>query len=199
MRTRFAFEGVAARRQRWLVAMALVASTLAGCSKPQAKPQLEPEPLRVPPVPERVVAPVVLETADVAPEPEPPPETTVPTRRAPPRPRARAEAAKPEPPAAEAPPDTTPAVAATPAPLIRKPQAADPNEATRKIRDLIDRAGRDLTRINYAVLKGETRQQYDQAKRFMEQAEEALRSKNFDIASYLADKAQTMARELVGQ
>lgn len=174
-------------------------ATLAGCSKPQAKPQLEPEPLRVPPVPERVVSPVVLQTADAEPAPEPPPETTPETRRTTPRPRARTETAKPEPPAADAAADTPPAVAATPAPLIRKPQAADANESARKIRDLIDRAGRDLTRINYAVLKGETRQQYDQAKRFMEQAEEALRSKNFDIALYLADKAQTMARVLVGQ
>lgn len=199
MRTRLAFEGSVARVQRSLAVLVLVVSTLTGCSKPQVKPQLEPEPLRVPSVPERVVAPVVLETADVAPEPEPPPETTAPTRRATPRPRARTETAKPEPPASDVATDAAPAVAATPAPLIRKPQAADPNESTRKIRDLIDRAGRDLTRINYAVLKGETRQQYDQAKRFMEQAEEALRSKNFDIASYLADKAQTMARELVGQ
>jgi hypothetical protein len=199
MRSRFAFEGLAARGRRSLVVLVLVVWTLTGCSKPQAKPQLEPEPLRVPSVPERVVAPVVLETADSAPEPEPPPETTMPTRRATPRPRARTETAKPEPPASDTAPDAAPAVAAAPAPLIRKPQAADPNESTRKIRDLIDRAGRDLARINYAVLKGETRQQYDQAKRFMEQAEEALRSKNFDIASYLADKAQTMARELVGQ
>lgn len=183
----------------WLVACAASLVLLVGCAKPQAKPQLEPEPLRVPSVPERVVAPVLVETAEVEPEPEPPPETTAPARRTPSRPRARTEAAKPEPPASEVAAEAPPAVAATPAPLIRKPQAADPNESARKVRDLLDRAGRDLSRINYAVLKGETRQQYDQAKRFMEQAEVALRSKNFDIASYLADKAQTMARELVGQ
>lgn len=185
--------------RRTVGALCIGAITLIGCSKPQAKPQLEPEPLRVPPVPERVVSPVVLETAEAAPAPEPPPETTTPVRRPAPRPRTRNDASKPEPPAADAVPEAPPAAVAAPAPLIRKPQAADPNESARKIRELIDRAGRDLTRINYAVLKGETRQQYDQAKRFMEQAEEALRGKNFDIASYLADKAQTMARELVGQ
>ena len=82
---------------------------------------------------------------------------------------------------------------------LRKPQTADTDEAVRRIRGMLERATRDLGRVNYGTLKGEIRAQYESVKRFIEQAEEALRSKNLDIASFLADKAQTLAHELFGQ
>ena len=61
------------------------------------------------------------------------------------------------------------------------------------------RAQRDLQRVNYAALDADGRAQYDTARRFMEQAEEALKGGNLAFAGKLADKAATMGAVLVGR
>jgi hypothetical protein len=182
-----------------LIALCSLAALVAGsaaCAKPQAKTSPTLVVLDVPPAPERVIPTAPAAAAEPEPEPEPEPEVTAPARRTATRqPRTRPDQPKvdvPTPPPA----DAAPTPAATSGPLLRKPQSADTDEAVRRIRAMLDRAARDLSRVNYTALKPDTRAQYDTAKRFIEQAEEALRSKNYDIASYLADKAQTLAREL---
>jgi hypothetical protein len=65
------------------------------------------------------------------------------------------------------------------------------------IRDLLGRAARDLSRVNAASLNGDGRAQYDQASRFIQQAEDALKSRNVVFAGKLADKAAAMAAVLV--
>ena len=60
-----------------------------------------------------------------------------------------------------------------------------------------DRATRNLQRVNYASLNADGRAQYDTARRFMHQADEALKTSNLVFAGKLADKAATMAAVLV--
>jgi hypothetical protein len=62
---------------------------------------------------------------------------------------------------------------------------------------LLGRATRDLSRVNAASLNADGRSQYETAKRFIQQAEEALKARNIVFASKLADKAATMAAVLV--
>ena len=58
-------------------------------------------------------------------------------------------------------------------------------------------AARDLGRVNYQALDADGRAQYDTARRFMQQADEALKGRNVMFAGKLADKAATMAAVLV--
>jgi hypothetical protein len=55
-----------------------------------------------------------------------------------------------------------------------------------------------LSRVDYRKLTAEGRAQYDQSKRFSEQAESALRDRNLPFAATLADKAATLATQLGG-
>ena len=55
------------------------------------------------------------------------------------------------------------------------------------------RRPRDLERVVYQSLDADGRAQYDTARRFMQQADEALKARNVVFAGKLADKAATMA------
>ena len=167
----------------------------AGCAKAQASAPAGP-PLDVPEPPARVLAPVEEPVTASAPAPEaPPPAPVATTPRTPPRPPARrAEPEKPETPA--------PAAATAPAPPADPPRElrpASPNgdaAAERDARDKLARASRDLSRVDYGKLNADTRAQYEQSKRFMEQAQQALKDRNFVFASTLADKAAALAAGL---
>jgi hypothetical protein len=65
------------------------------------------------------------------------------------------------------------------------------------IRALMDRAARDLQRVNAAALNQDGRTQFETARRFLQQAEDALKARNIVFAGRLADKAATMAAILV--
>ena len=69
----------------------------------------------------------------------------------------------------------------------------------RKVRDVMARASRDLMRIDYRGLSAQGREQYDQAKQFSEDAEQALKDRNFVYALTLADKSATLATQLQGR
>ena len=56
----------------------------------------------------------------------------------------------------------------------------------------------ELNRIDYRVLNTDARSQYDTAKRFVQQAEDAIRMKNLPFAKNLADKAAALAAQLGG-
>jgi hypothetical protein len=53
--------------------------------------------------------------------------------------------------------------------------------------------------VDYSKLSTDGRSQYEQSKRFIQQAEQALKDQNFVFAQTLADKAATLAAELLGR
>jgi hypothetical protein len=169
---------------------------VSACAKAQAETVPNGPPLAVPAPPPRVLAPVQ-QIVEAAPPPalEPAEAPRTPPRQTPP-PERRAET----PPPAAAPP---PAPAATPAPgevrEVRAMPAASAAAEDRKVRELLGQASRILlNQVEYRKLSAEGQSQYNQSKRFAEQAEEALKVKNFVYAMTLADKAVTLARELAG-
>src|SRR5918993_344413 len=131
----------------------------AGCVTTRAQaPGPKMPALDVPPVPPRVIEPIVT---------EPPPVAAV------------------APPTAAVPP-------------LRTAKIGDGVQAERQIRDIIGRANGLLGRVDYRKLSPERRKAYDQAKQFIDGAEHAIRDAKFEYALELADKAETMAKELQG-
>jgi hypothetical protein len=184
-----------------LLLFCLATVLASGCARAKAK-TVPDAPLDVPAPPPRDV-----ETTETEP---PPPATLVPEparntparpRPVPPREQQRAEPARPEPPKPDAPPAAEPPKTeepARPTPLQTMPPAAEV-EAERLIRAALARANSDLGRVDYRLLKKDARTQYDTAKRFVNQADEALRTKNLVFAKNLADKAATLAAQLAGR
>ena len=70
---------------------------------------------------------------------------------------------------------------------------ADKAQTEAAIRALLGRAARDLARANPASLTSDQRAQFDTARRFLQQAEEALKVRNLVYAGKLADKAATLS------
>lgn len=166
-----------------------------GCVRPRPPVIEAPAPLEVPVVPPRVIASLPEEPEEVAPsEPQPQPATR------PARPRTR-PAAQSEPPREAVPPapESTEPPKTEPQTVLRTPDTVDDSEAARRVRDSLGRARGQLGRVNAAGLGRDARAQYDTAMRFIDQAEGALKARNYMFASYLADKAETLARGLVGR
>ena len=171
--------------------------SLAACST-RARAQTLPDgpPLAVPVAPEHSI---VIEQVAEAPPPEPEPEV-VPVQQPPPRtitrtPISGKPAPKPENTPAAAPPAVTPQPPPEP-PVIRAQPAASAGD-DRKVQDLVKKAADDLTHVDYKKLSKEGQSQYDQSKRFSEQAQQALKERNVPYALTLAEKAATLAAELV--
>ena len=170
----------------------LTAATVVACAaKAQVRTEVELPLLEPPPPPPRVVA------AYAEPEPlavTPPVEAATPAK--PPARPARAEqrpepiAAPPEPVEAAARPASAPSLTLTPTP-------GSEAQTVSAIRDLMGRAARDLSRVNTSALNADGRSQFETARRFLQQAEEALKVPNVVFAGRLADKAATMAAILV--
>jgi outer membrane biosynthesis protein TonB len=177
--------------------LVLLATSAAACAKLQARTEPEMPTLSPPPPPPRVVERYVEELPAVAEAPpaEYPAPITTATRAAPkpPAPRAVEPTPKPEPPPVE---PERPAAAPPPS-LTLKPAPGAESPSQESVRTLLNRAAKDLSRVNYGTLKQDGKTQYDTAKRFMQQAEEALRGGNLIFAGTLADKAATMASVLV--
>jgi hypothetical protein len=181
-----------------LALSALVALSSA-CAATRAQTQEPRPPLDVPPVPPRVVEAVLPPQT-----PQLEPVTELPTTPAPqpvrprPAPREQVREPKPETKAAEPSPDASTAAAQPPpaVPPLRTPRYADGAQAERQIRDTIGRANGLLARVDYRKLSADRRKAYDQAKQFIEGAEAAIRESKFEYALELADKAETLAKEL---
>ena len=174
----------------------------AGCARSRPSTAPMPVALNVPPPPPRVIS--------TPPEPVAPTEATTQERATPVRParntrpaartdggRNGGDAARTES-AAEA---TAPTAVLEPAPvptgpLLRTPQTMDETEAERRTRDVLDRASTLLGGVKPEGLATQARQQHDTARRFVAQAEQALLERNYVLASYLADKAETLAKGL---
>ena len=186
----------------FLVLSLVLAAACASTSASSAKR----EPLAVPPPPPRVLAP----TTEIAEQPIAPVEEPVPPlpRVARPPRESRSEAkptggttetsgAGPTTPAGT-PAAPAPATGSTApgAPELRTVQTPDDGKGTRQVRETIDRAQATLGRVDYGRLPKASQLQYDMAKRFIEQAEEALKTRNYTAAQLMAEKADTIAREL---
>jgi hypothetical protein len=183
-------------------AWALLAAGVTGCSVLHARSRSAGPPLDMPPPPARVV-PIESQpigsatTVDDVPSrgglPESPEASPAP-------PPVRVDR-QPSPPARpEAPADSGAATAPAPAPPPPVLQTtANPTEAEQRTRTAIDKAKRDLGQIDLKRLNSEAQSQYRIAKRFVEQAEEALRARNAVFAEQLADKAATLAAALQKQ
>jgi outer membrane biosynthesis protein TonB len=176
-------------------AVALLMLAASGCARAHAKaiPDIPDAPLDVPAAPPRDVAPVDVEPpAPPEPAPEPPRVAPPPRPRpAPPREPPKAEP-KPEP-AAEPPKPEEPARTS---PTLQTAPTTAETELERTVRATITRASSELNRIDYRALNADARTQYDTAKRFIRQAEDAVRAKNMLFAKNLADKAATISAQL---
>lgn len=175
----------------------LVAGLASGCIRAHARATPDPPPLDVPLPPPRLV-----EAAETTP-PEPltlpaePARSTLPRPRTPPAPAQQTESSKPpEPPKApEEPKEVKPPAATT----LRTTPTQQEGELERRTRGLLLEATSNLNRIDYGRLNTDAKGQYDSAKGFVRQAEDALRTQNLIFASYLADKAATLAAQLRGK
>lgn len=187
--------------RRFLV-LSIVLLLAGGCIRPRPNTRPQPAALDVPPPPARVIVPVEPdeEPADETPATQPEEKERRPTR---PRPSTRVERPetakptdlKPEPPAAEAP--RPPAATGTPLPSLQPVLPASPGEMEKRVRDQLAQASRDLQRIDYRVLSADGKSQYDTAKRFIEQAGQALTEKNLVFAARLAEKAVGLSTNLL--
>jgi hypothetical protein len=160
-------------------------------------------PLDVPDVPPRVIAlpPEPVETVASEGESDVP---TAPRTRPRPRPADRADRREDPPKPAEPAPtaegsSSSTAEPSTGPPLLRTPATADDGEAERRIKQALGRATRDLSRVNVPTLNGDSKSQYDQARRFMNQAQTALSQQNYTLAASQAEKAEKIARELIAR
>ena len=177
---------------------------VSSCTHAQAKATPDAPPLNMPEPPPREVEIVDAEV------PAPVPLVEEPARHAPTRPRpapTRAESPRQEPPKPE-PPKPEPVLIEPAKPIEEPPKplttlqttpTGAEGEVERGIRGVLTRATNDLKRIDYRALNPEARTQYDTAKRFVNQAEDALRAKNLMFAKSLADKAAALAAQLGGK
>ena len=186
-----------------LVVCALVASSFAaaGCSRLSARSVPPPPALDVPAPPPRVV-----EASDTEP---PVPGTLVEA------PSSTRPSSRPQPPRAEAPkPAEPPKIEPVPAPVtetVPPPEPARPattlatappeREAAleSEIKSKLQRALRDLNRVDYGRLNKSAQAEYDRAKRFATQSDEALQAKKLVYARQLADNAANIAAQLANR
>ena len=168
------------------------------CHRAHAKALPESPPLEVPAVPPREVEPIEVETPQPVPLPEEPARTPPPRLRpAVPAPRPeqpRTETPKPEQPPVEAPKPEEPAK--PPAPLLQTTPPNSEENLERGIRATLLRAQTDLNRVDAARLTADARVQYDTAKSFIRQADQAIRTKNLLFAKSVAEKAAVLAAQL---
>src|ERR1700730_6227199 len=113
----------------------------------------------------------------------------------------RTDVPKPEPAKPDIPPVEAKPVEEPPRPpttLQTTPPTAE-GEVERLIRMSIAKANADLNRVDYRALNNDARNQYDTAKRFIRQADDAMRAKNLVFAKSVADKAAALAAQLAGR
>lgn len=155
--------------------------------------------MNVPPPPPRVIEPT--------PEPPPEPVNDLPSTP-PPNPGASRAARPPAPkpevkaePPAEVVPKADPPKPADPKAdaQLRTPQTADTDGAAKNVHASVERANIMLNGVDYGRLSNERKKAYNDAKRFIRQAEDALKRGNYLFAQGVATKAETLARELSGK
>src|SRR4051794_19509989 len=179
-----------------VISLVALAPLVSACASASAKTNpADRPPLSVPPPPPRVI--------EAAPQPDPVPDPVPelpPAPAPPPRSRQTRDSGQRQEPAKSPdskPGEPTPAepvgpapAPAPPAPQLRTPQTADSSEAEKNVRSTIERAHKSLAGVNYGPLNNERKKAYNDAKLFIQQAEEALKQGNFVYAQGVATKAE---------
>lgn len=176
-----------------LVTLAVCAAS--ACKTVRAATPVERPNLEVPPPPPRIIEPVPVPEPEPEPVVEPPAASGAKPKPSPPpvKPETKAEA-PPEP--ATPPPATPPA---QPPPQLRTPGMPSGVEAARQVQAILDRAGGMLKRVNFNRLSAELKNSYQTAQRFMEEGERELKASNYVLAREMAEKAERLAKELLGR
>jgi hypothetical protein len=179
--------------RRLVLVTAFVAIAAGGCATARVKTQPAPVRLEVPVPPPRIIVPPEPEPEPAeAPAPAPEPETRV--QKAPRRPPVVV------PPRPVTTPDTTRAVPPPQPPAtLQQALPSSPADIVRQVRDQLAQAQSDLRRVDYLALSADAKSQYDTAKQFIAQAEQALTQKNLVFAAKVAEKAAGLAASLVGR
>ena len=188
----------------WISAplVGLLAAACVACTPPRVKTEPQGPALDAPVPPVHVVVPAEDPPAaptSPAPGAKPAPRVTrTPLRTPPAKTDKTAKPDKTEKPDASVPVPAKPA-AEEPAPAASPTlqTTANVDEEERKIRALLARAASDLGQVDTRTITADRKSQYDTAKRFAQQAEDALKEKNVVFARQLADKAATLAALLV--
>jgi len=169
----------------------LIGVIASGCASVQAKSRPEDRPaLMVPPPPPRIIEPAeVIDPVSELPAVGPA-ATARPPRPAPPRPPPEVK--------------TDPQAEVSPKPeakaeQLRTPQTADTSAAAKNVRTTIDTARGILNGVNFGPLSNVRKKAYNDAKLLLQQAEDALKEGNLAFAQGVANKAETLARELAGR
>jgi hypothetical protein len=178
-----------------LVCLGMVALAIgsSACATARASSVPNGPPLDVPAAPARVIVPAEEPLQVAAPAPADPAPAAAAPPRTPPR---NAPEPKPQPPAPAA-AAVSPPPAATDGRDLRAATSPENTATERSVRDTLTRATRDINRVDYRILSADGRAQYDQSKRFSQQAEAALQERNYVFAATLADKAAQIAAELL--
>ena len=185
----------------WMCALGIGLSGAAGCAKAQARSAPDGPPLDMPEPPGRVIAPVDEPIASAPaemtePAPAPPSTNRRPARRTPVTESTQKPDAPPVAPVEAPVPEAAPVDGrpADPPPTLRAPGSEE-----KPIRERLTVAQSNLSRVDYSKLSTDGRSQYEQSKRFIQQAEQALKDQNFVFAQTLADKAFQITSELLGR
>jgi hypothetical protein len=180
------------RRVSGILLVALLSAGVAACGV-KAAPRTTPTPPTPPPPPGPPPALAARSFADWLPAWPPEIEpTSVAALLLEEEPGTAAPGPAPEP---DRPTEPPPVPAAEP-PRLTTPGTPDDVAATRQVNDTLDRARRALATLRYDRLTSDARAQYDTVSQLIQQAEEALRARNFVFALKVADKADTLARRL---
>lgn len=185
------------RLARTVAPLILCAIVLPGCLKGQAK-TVPDVPLDMPAPPPRVVEVSVPTSPLIVPLPEEPIRNTPPRPAPPQRTEVRPPEQKPDVVPVDQPRSEDVAKSGV-TPTLQTAPAQQETEAERKIRALLGQATTDLNRINVQSLNTDARLQFETARRFVRQAEDALRGKNLVFANNLANKAGALAAQLSGR
>jgi len=201
--------------RKWpLIALLIVVAPVLGmaaCASASGQARTTSDPgLMIPPPPPHVVPitpePVVEPVADVpaAAGTGTPPATRTGrgTRETPPR--TASNDPKPDSkPGAEAAPATTEPAPVTPPPAPPGPtpqlRTAESPGTEAVVRAQIDRTRQTLSTVDYRRLTNVRKKAYDDAKKFADQADEALKQGNVVFAQGVSAKAETLAKELAGR
>jgi hypothetical protein len=183
-----------------MLTTSFAAAAACGTTTRAQAPQDQPT-LVVPPVPPRVIEPppptepTSIEAVPDLPTPPASLPRPKPTRDPSRGPESKPDTNKPDTPdpasSAQPPP-------AQPIPPLRTPTGADA-ETMRQIRETLQRARLTLESIDYRPLGNERRANYDAAKGWIKQAEDALAKEDLVLAKNLADRADTITKQLAGK
>ena len=176
-----------------LLVVSAVASGSGACALVQARTAPVEAPLDVPPPPPRTA---MVPTPDPTPATEP--AVAPPAEPIPPVPRPAEPAARIAPTTREPSPQTTAPAAPPPAPnlTLRPGGASTSTVSVEEVMTLIGRASKSLDAVPRHRLNEASRTQYDAARRFLAQAQAAVKVDNLVFARFLAEKAETLAKGL---